>query len=287
MVKHLRTIKDYLALCFRDIISKLRFYRLIVTDKTILKELKRNSHLKNFYLDKEIIVFGNGPSSNDFNIDLIGSRFTFTVNYSMRSKNLAKLHSDFHVWADMGLFENNKLETMDSIRAQVLHSKFNIFLPIETKKDILSYNISSEKIHYFYSNKLLLENSSIVEDLTKNIHGYSTVVQWAIAISIYMGFKKIYLVGVETTNILSNINLQLGKNDLAGHAYEYLRNDFDFIRVHQNNNAMVTIAEGFFGILRNYKILNNQSNKIGVELINLTEKTLIDSIKKGSQDDLE
>lgn len=101
-----------------------------------------------------------------------------------------------------------------------------------------------------------------------------------------MGFKKIYLVGVETTNILSNINLQLGKNDLVGHAYEYLRNDFDLIRVHQNNNAMVTIAEGFFGILRIYKILNNQSNKIGVELINLTEKTLIDSIKKGSQDDL-
>lgn len=94
---HLRTIKDHLALLLLNIISKLRFYRLIVIDRTLLKELKRNSHLKNFYLDKEIIFFGNGPSSNDFNIDLIGSRFTFTVNYSMRSKNLAKLNSDFHV----------------------------------------------------------------------------------------------------------------------------------------------------------------------------------------------
>lgn len=286
MLANFRRIRGFLVLVTRNIIAKVRFYALIFNNRATREELNRNRYLKDLYLDKEIIIFGNGPSANEFDIDLIGSRFTFTVNYSLQSPNLSKIKSDFHVWADIGAFVYNELETMVSIKQQVYNTKSNVFLPIETKNIVENFNIESNKIHYFYSNKLLLDNSCVLDNLTKNIHGYSTVVQWALAISFYMGFKKIYLVGVESTNIISHINFQLGNNDLVGHAYDYTEKDRSLMSLHKTNNDMSTYAEGFFNVLKYYKIINNQAKKFGVQIINLTEKSLIDSIVKGNKNEL-
>lgn len=286
MLIHLKRFRDYYILILNSIIGKIRFYRLILNSKQNKTELRRNKVLKDLYVNNEIIIFGNGISSNNFDKNLISNRFVFTVNFSMRSKNLSSFETDFHVWADMGSFVNDQSETIKAITKQVNNTNVAIFLPIETRDLIQNNGISSDKIHYFYSNKVLLENSSIKEDLTKNIHGHYTVVQWAIIISIYMGFKKIYLIGVESTNILSSINIQLGRYELVGHSYEYSTHDLDLMKSHLRLNSMVTISEGFFNILKSYKIINAQSKKIGVEIINLTKNTLIDSIKKVDQEDL-
>lgn len=286
MLANFRRIRGFLILVSRNTIAKIRFYTILLNNRGMRKDLNKNRYLKNLYLDKEIIIFGNGPSANEFDTNLIGDRFTFTVNYSLRSSNLLKFKSDFHVWADIGAFIYNELETMESIKQQVHNTKFNVFLPIETKNIVQNFNIESNKIHYFYSNKLLLDNSNVLDNLTKNIHGYSTVVQWALAISFYMGFKKIYLVGVESTNIISHINFQLGNNDLVGHAYDYTEKDRSLMSLDKTNNDMSTYAEGFFNVLKSYKIINNQAKKFGVQIVNLTEKSLIDSIVKGNKNEL-
>lgn len=286
MIYFLKSKLNLLLIISRFLISKIRFIFKISNEKDFLTELKKNLSFKNVFINNEAIIFGNGPSTNNFDFNKIGNRNTFTVNYSTRGELKKKLISDFHVWADMGAFYLNEKVTIESIRSQLTHTSKAIFLPIESKKFILNHGIISNLIHYYYSNTNLYEGGSIKDNLASNIHGFSNVVHWAIVFAIYMGFKKIYLVGVENTNIVIFINIQLETKIVDGHSYAYTENDITLFKKKASISSMEAIFEGTYLNLKHYRIIYEEAKKMGVDIINLTEKTLIDSIPKGKISDL-
>lgn len=271
---------------FRVSLSKFRLFKLIIGNPQNVKKLRRNKIYHNLFTNKEAIIFGNGPSSSGFDINKIGNRTVFTVNYSSRTKNFSNLLSDFHVWADLGAFEFSEKATLESITDQLDKTKRTIFLPIESMAFINKHNIFTDKINYYYSNRNLYEGDRLKQNLASNIHGFSNVIHWAIFLAINMGIKKIYLVGVESTNVLSQINFMFGSNSSVEHSYSYNKDDLNSIKLGFEKFSMEDYAESFYLTLKHYRIIYEEAKKMGVDIINLTEKTLIDSIPKGKISDL-
>lgn len=271
---------------FRVSLSKFRLFKLIIGNPQNVKKLRRNKIYHNLFTNKEAIIFGNGPSSSGFDINKIGNRKVFTVNYSSRTKNFSNLLSDFHVWADMGAFEFSEKATLESITDQLDKTKRTIFLPIESMAFINKHNIFTDKINYYYSNRNLYEGDRLKQNLASNIHGFSNVIHWAIFLAINMGIKKIYLVGVESTNVLSQINFMFGSNSSVEHSYSFNKDDLNSIKLGFEKFSMEDYAESFYLTLKHYRIIYEEAKKMGVDIINLTEKTLIDSIPKGKISDL-
>ena len=186
-----------------------------INKKKILKLKNRNLKFKNCHEGERCFILGNGPSLREVDLSFLADEVVFSVNNFARVKNFKEAKTNYHLWVDEAFFEMREENKMD--HEELLYNYKAIaeeapccFVPLVGKRYIEDNKLDKIlDINYFDIFEWVKEGRRIICDLDKQITGFTTVVQYAIVIAIYMGFKEIYLLGCDSTNIIAMLNIHL------------------------------------------------------------------------------
>ncbi len=169
-------LKNYCAI---NPINRTRIKIKNLTSKNTEKILE----LKNKHLNKRCFIIGNSPSLNQLDISKLNEEYTFTVNkgYKLAEKGLS--HSNFHCISDEALLE---VDGIDNEMPVDFADTYFVWSVIDFNK------FEADTVYFDYT-----PEGNFQEDLTKPLWAFHTVIAYAIQIAFYMGFKDIYLIGVD------------------------------------------------------------------------------------------
>lgn len=260
-------------------------YKIYRPDRARL--LNNNIKFKNSYKGKRCFVLGNGPSLKDQDISLLKDEYVFTVNQFCRYPISELIKPNFHFWVDDVFFkvDKNKSEDMELIsimkKIAEINPEVECFFPISKKNFIEEFELNNYlKVNYFLPSikPIKMRNKDI--DYCKYVPGFGTVVQTALSMAIYMGFKEIYLLGCDTTSIIVNIKSALHSNDENDYAYDLTNNEKKRLEQSINKQSMETFAKSYYETLIAYRLLYQHCSTRNIKLINCSAQTVIDSIPR-------
>lgn len=248
--------------------------------------LKANKKFKGKYQGKRCFILGNGPSLKEVDFDKLANEYVFTVNNIMRVDGYEKLHTNFHLWMDLAYFnlrndlKYNISEVKKEINIMAGMDGVECFARIEGRP-FMNRICKRKNINYLKAGIELFDEFDMEADFTKYVPTFTTVVQYAILLAVYMGFKEIYLLGCDSTSVKSMIDLCLNEQIESFHAYSIEKDDAK----HQLNQIKINwemdkYLYDQYRLFLGYRVLNTYCRRRKVKLINLTSSTLIDTIPK-------
>ncbi len=267
-----------------DRISNFRwnvvFWFNLISDKSFRQIFKQNMELENLYTNERCFIVGNGPSLRNQNLDYLFNEYVFTVNNMMLDSGVfGKLNSDFHVIIDPAYFNlkdnQEDLATIELLKQINSSTKKPVcFTLYEGKESFRKYGIENIlNLRYLFQHKNVNVSMSKI-CLHKNMPTSQNVIQTAIYAAMYMGFKKIYLIGCDMTSLfLTFVAKDDGEKtiDKDFHAYKYSANEMTTMlrdsSKHDNEYMLYDYAKTFtiFKYIRKYAELN------GIEILNATK----------------
>lgn len=224
-------------------------------------EMKKNRSLENIHKDSRCFIVANGPSIKKMNdLELLKNEFVFTVNQGYRSDLFDKIKPNYHVMVDplfFSLDKNNKDENDSFQKMKTILTKKNIkfILPYTSKEYLINNNMYSENTFLIRSRYKMHENYSKKIMLHDDLPQIQNVVHAAIYSAIYMGFKEIYIIGCDMTNLLTNYVREDSENSIEEeHFYEYTaeeKNRMTSLRKSIDNETMLELHALIFNIFNN------------------------------------
>lgn len=204
---------------------------------------KRINNFKDMFSGEECYIIGNGPSLTISDLELLhyNNKITFAANgiYSLLDKTVWR--PTFYTCVDKEAFKLYG-EVISNIHAKYL------LLDITGRKYLKDKDNSN--IFYFYlygkftNNRWESPNSTVSEDISAYVSDGRTVTFAAIQFAIYMGFKKIYLLGVDHS--YANVIKQDGsveKNDEKTYAEGIIDRGMGVQYVDVTNEAYLNAKE--------------------------------------------
>lgn len=264
---------------------QLKHNVVLALDTEQKKTLRKNLVYKNRYKNKRCFIVGNGPSVNKQDLSFLKDELVFTVNYFPKSSIYEQVKSNFHIMLDPFIFQFD-LEKEEDREKLAFFEKINIadnqpicFFPYASREVIKKNQLDLRlNISYIGMAGFFYENYSREFDLCKHVPGFCNVVQFAIEIAIYMGFKEIYLLGCDMTGY-EQISVLAGK-EVELHAYEMSENEKKAIK---NTHAQINpeqFFEGFYKMFADYRRLYEYSKQREIHLYNATQGGVLDSLPR-------
>ena len=260
-------------------------------NKDLCEKIKENIKFKNTHVGERCFILGNGPSLKDVDFNSLSDEFVFTVNNFSMVENYKVVKTNVHIWADLSFFEMREDQKYDHDELMDNYTKISEEKPICFLLD-LAYDFVKKNhlddildINYFRSFGASDPKIRCFYDLSKSLSCYTTVVQYAISIAMYMGFSEIYLLGCDSTNIISLINSAMDISCEGMHAY---KND-DVNKRYKELLNHWTMSDAFYDqylLFDGYRSLKNECDIRGIRLINCSSKTLINEIPRVSLNDI-
>ena len=202
----------------------IKFYMHWLISSNLRKEMSKNSELQNKHKGKRCFIVGNGPSLKHYDLNKLTNEYVFTVNYMMKSDDFKTLNPNYHLFFDPIVFGLNPEKEDDNkiieLIASTLESNASMtyIIPYRRRSNFDEL-FPNHKFIYIYNYKTytpLLKKSASLHRITP---GFQNVILYAINSAIYMGFKEIYLMGVDMTGFLEHFEHNT-INDQWGHFYE-------------------------------------------------------------------
>ena len=163
--------------------------------------LLKNAALKDKYLGKECYIFLTGPAVNDINLKKLKNRHTFICNHFYRHNDVSEMNPTFFSHIEnvhKTMRYSNKSEQSITIINNMLEKCQNVTFILNRSALFYIKKLNIANAHFFASkNKTFDENTCI--DFTKRSPFLIGTVYFLLALSIFLGFKKIYLLGAGYT----------------------------------------------------------------------------------------
>ncbi len=170
--------------CFDQDIFESRFHNL---------EVKK---YKNLYSGQRCFIIGNGPSLRISDLECLhkNREITFAANQIYKIFEEVKWRPDYYCCVDDLLIKQyiNNMITIDC-KDKFLFDYFNYSYGLERKPNIQYIHIKAMAYE--------TENPKFSNDISKEIYMGYTVTYAMMQIACYMGFKEIYLLGVDHSNL--------------------------------------------------------------------------------------
>lgn len=247
--------------------------------------LKKNKQFKDSHLGQRCFILGNGPSLKDVRFADLRSEFVFTVNQLMRRPDFPELDSNMHFWADE-MFFTSAIETdggqeLIQVMRKINESNAKCFYPISQYNFVMKHGLYEEGKTFFHEFGIhMYPGYKGKIDYTKIVPGLGTVVQWCVTMAIYMGFKEIYLLGVDNTALLSIYNQFLDKDSEILYSYNVSENEKRRMAKMFEEASLLRLTRSFALNLSDYLSLADYCNRHGIQLYNCTERSLIEGVAK-------
>ncbi len=245
---------------FIDLLGYARTLPLLI--KSIKWTLK-NSRLKDKYFGKNVYILGGGPSLNNFDLSKIYGENIISMNFFGMHEDKNKFNIVAHCIGEPYPSEGwqDPRRMMEAVNSETywLHSG-----NIEKTKNI------NNKIHYY--TPVVRANSFVFTGQTLHIQGlvYQSTSQMAIVIALYMGFKKIYLLGMDHDWLVTRGN--------SPHFYEESEKTTPADLSKFSYTSMIEISLSLF---RTYEFLKQVARNEGAEIYNLSSPSYLDVFPRG------
>lgn len=225
------------------------------------KLVRENYKYKGIHAGERCFVLATGPSLNklsDGQVGALKSEYLFGVNSLYKADVASKLTPRYYALMD-NLYWGDWSHTFEEVVERYRESPPVIITDLRAKHIVeeLSGKVSSL---YVYSKKYPTKEMS--SEITGNIYAAMNVVAYSILVAMYMGFKEIYLLGCDYNAFCSAGvgHCYDDKKELGGFSYNlafYLK---------------------FYWITTEFHyLIADLARKQGVEVVNLTEGSLLDA----------
>lgn len=213
--------------------------------------------LKDCHLGSRCFLIGNGPSLTGEDLDLLQDEFTFGTNMVYKIFDKTKWRPSYHCVSDTIYASKLGIELSNKIKAP-------LFTTERTYRRMRKKPIDTTYIHTIQSERYRVRG---------NIYSYcmvkATVLSLAAEMAFHMGFKEIYLLGVDCTN----------PHDKGGHftdnytTKEVAETDINRIKARMKADSLTTKQIGEHIIDRSmevYALLDKYAKKHGIKIYNAT-----------------
>lgn len=145
----------------------------------------------NKYLGERCFIIGNGPSLTSTDLDMLKNEITFGSNRIYKMFDKTNWRPNFFVMFDESVAKvDGVIEGVNSFSCDMKFVRREGYSSYKNIKSPICY------IHSKYSRKYL-DTPHFSDDLTKCIYTIATVTYSMIQLAVYMGFKEIYLLGMD------------------------------------------------------------------------------------------
>jgi len=228
------------------------------------KKLKSIKAYRNKFLGQSCFVIGNGPSLSVKDLESIKEYKSFASNSIFKIFPETNWRPDYYGVCDKLYYEQHKVNILSDIDTA---SFYPLDLDVLKRHQDFFY-LRQQK---FFSKKRPLFSSRA--DLM--LFDGSTVTYMLIQLAVYMGFKKIYLLGVDFSYSKTiNNKGQIVRNNLIK---DYFNNDNS-----ENNLVVPNLEQSYLS----YKSALKYATKNGIEIVNLSRKSKLDLFEHGNIESL-
>lgn len=213
-----------------------------------------NERLHDKFKGDTCIVLGNGPSVRDVDPSLLHGKKIITVNKMVCVPLFDQLHPVAHVTVDTKVLN----EVKKDLNAKLLSSPDTDFILHRSAEHLVP---KTSNVAFVYAKHLPVAGVCKV-DLCRRMSIFNNVIPFAAVCAIYMGFKKIILLGC----------------DFSFFAARKMNHFYD---TDKNEKATTTLYQDLTGasiVLLQIRELIRFCQTSGIELLNATENTLLDEI---------
>lgn len=256
-----------------DMVHTVKYYLPYFEKYRIL--LKSNRDFKNCMSEKRCFIIGNGPSLKEQNLTVLKNELVITTNKGMLLEEYKTVNSNYHIWGDERYFVDENVELMKRINTDT--NAPVCFFPWYKLEFVKKHSLDKIlNIRYLPDGDLPYSGYNRKIDFSKHYFNSYNVVFTAISFAIYCGAKQIYLLGCDSTSIISYVENKLNEN-ISGYAYEISEDErvrIAHMPLESNEEIFLHQAEVF----RAFRILLQYCRKRGVELINCSAKSILDEL---------
>lgn len=222
------------------------------------KNVEKILSLKDKYKGQKCFIIGGSPSLKQLDLTKLngGDYKIFTVGRGYKLKDFGLLHSDFRVVSDMTGY-SEILDELDEDYSDIFFSYCGIDFANNVK----------ELIYFDYFEAPINMDKHYQSDLTRPLFHCDTVIDFALQIATYMGFKDIYFVGVD---------LDFNKN--SGHVYKSSAGENERQISHSKNSNLFMLSSFEFAA----KYLKDK----GINLYNASPSGILNCMPRVNYNDL-
>ena len=247
-------------------------------DKKFRQRLLKNKSLYNIHKGERCFIVGNAPSLKKMDLSHITYEYVLTVNDIHRNSELFyTLQSIFHVFIDPSYGEMSS-ESKSNYINKIKEINPNIKLFTSYKYIDLPGYRNENNLYSLFQHKDWSTRNAI--DIASNLLVAQNVVQTAIYLAMYMGFKNIYLIGCDMTSLYENLEYNASGNLVSQHAYEGTEEDksiYEKIKDRCDNTYML---EEYGKVFRIFKNIEKMSRDYNCRIYNATVGGILDMFER-------
>ncbi|MEU6229242.1 hypothetical protein [Streptomyces sp. NPDC047042] len=274
-----------------------RAARYLAQNSSERQAIAPNEELRGRHRGERCFILGNGPSLLSEDLSLVAGERVFTVNNLLASE-VGAPSPHYHVISDRRFFSMDSERPSDRAMTDRLVSITcggaeagaqlpTTFAPSSEMGRLESFAAGrAHDVRYFCNPYYFSDYYHVSADLTRVIPRFSSVIQHAIVIAVYLGFKEIYLLGCDTTNIVANVQTALEESVATSYAYEVSTEVDRWLRDQYLKRDMERCAESFLEVLVAFRFVADFCDHRGVKLVNCSSRTVIDSITRSNLRDV-
>lgn len=270
----------------------IKYYGHWMFSKDLRQELSRTKKLQNKHKGERCFIVGNGPSLKYHDLNQLTEERVFTVNYMMKSKDFKILNSDYHLFFDPVVFELKPKVKEDKERIDMIHSTLKsnpdltYIIPYRRRANFMNL-FPNHKFKFIYNYKTYTPHQTKTSQLHRITPGFQNVIIYAINTAIYMGFKEIYLLGVDMTGFLEHFEHNK-VNEQWGHSYTKTEEEKAFVieTLKKNKIDNEFYLKTYGKTLEQLKLIYAHATRNNVKLLNASQHGAIDFIPRVTYDAL-
>ncbi|MDA9551195.1 alpha-2,3-sialyltransferase, partial [Flavobacteriaceae bacterium] len=215
---------------------------------------------------------GNGPSLKRINNNMLINHDVFAVNFFFNNEWFNKLRSVFYFFTDPAIFGDCNKQKLSKQAINEINNLINntsvkrIIIPFQRKKQWLQSFRSSkdtDKMRYYYSNLEFLSRNTELTLPNGNFCKGQTVVINALLYAMALGYKKIYLLGVDMTGFL--VEYEQNSN-FQEHSYEKTGSQIEYIDMSSEDNEFYLKIYG--KMFEQFKYIKNIADRNNIKILN-------------------
>ncbi|MGN0371149.1 MAG: 6-hydroxymethylpterin diphosphokinase MptE-like protein [Butyrivibrio sp.] len=223
---------------------------------------------RNMYEGKRCFIIGNGPSLRPEDLGKIQDEISFASNRIFYIFDQTKWRPTYYMCTDKEIISSNYKKIKELNLDNILLSKY-------AQKFIWD---DDNAIKYMIMSRVMLPKKyrlkKISEDVSKKFSPVPTVTCSAIELAIYMGFKEIYLLGMDNNY---NIKNKSGAKVINSDSY-FKGMKAESVTIGDNNTKE---ARDYY-----YEVYRKEAEKHGVKIYNATRGGMLEVYERVNFDDI-
>ena len=232
-----------------NVLAKIKY---LIKYLSIRPIVNKNRELKNSHENERCFIVLNGPSLNTHDLRKLKSEYVITTNFFYKSELASVIEPNLHCWQDAKFIKGD-----DDVITEIQDKFPNLKLLFNIK----GYHGSKENVYYTY-NKHLPNIFGVKTNIAGFTSAFSTVAFYAINAAMYMGFKKVYILGLDfEPGGFKHFDTVIGETDnpnMFTRKNEVCRDYWSYAKAHYEAYA-----------------IEKKARKFGCQIINLNKKSCI------------